>query len=157
MDSDGWFFKAETSKTQHGESFRKIMIENGLHLLDYPHVMYTDGCGSMVYVRDMAISMGINYIAMPPHSQSLNEAERIADRLWACARIQMISMPALNQHFAYGMDMACYVKLRMDIQLLTATGLLSMKFFGGSGPAPPTFNRSSLRLSFKCLSRDVPK
>jgi hypothetical protein len=67
----------------------------------------------MVYVRDMAISMGINYIAIPPHSQSLSAAERIADRLWACARIQMISTPALNQHFAYGMDMACYVKLRM--------------------------------------------
>ena len=54
MASDGRFFKAEPSKTQHGESFRKIMIENGVHLLDYPHVIYTDGCGSMVYVRDMA-------------------------------------------------------------------------------------------------------
>ena len=31
MKSDGWFFKAEHSKTQHGESFRKIMIENGVH------------------------------------------------------------------------------------------------------------------------------
>ena len=57
--------------------------------------------------------MGINYIAIPPHSQSLNEAERIADRLWACARIQMISTETDDKHFAYGMDMACYVKLRM--------------------------------------------
>ena len=32
----------------------------------------------------------------------------------SCARIQMISTPALNQHFAYGMDMACYDKLQMD-------------------------------------------
>ena len=88
------------------------MIENGVHLLSYPRTIYTDGCGSMVHVRDMAISMGINYIAIPPHLQSLNEAERIADRLWACA-IQMISTEAHDDHFAYGMDMACHVKLRM--------------------------------------------
>ena len=71
------------------------------------------GVARMVHVRDMAIKMGINYIAIPPHSQSLNEAERIADRLWACARIQQISTGALDCHFAYGMDFACYVKLRM--------------------------------------------
>ena len=110
MKSDGWFFKAEHSQTQPGDSFRKIMIENGVHLLSYPRTIYTDGC---VYVRDMAISVGINYIAISPHSQSLNEAERIADRLWACARIQMISTEAQDNHFAYGMDMACYAKLRM--------------------------------------------
>ena len=75
-------FKAETTKTQHGDSFQKIMVENGVHLLDYPRTIYTYGCGFMVHVRDMAIKMGINYIAIPPHSQSLNEAERIADRLW---------------------------------------------------------------------------
>ena len=28
MASDAWFFKAETSKAQHGDSFRKIMVEN---------------------------------------------------------------------------------------------------------------------------------
>ena len=100
MASDGWFFKAENSKTQHGDSFRKIMVENGVHLLDYPRVIYTDGCGSMVHVRDMAIGMGINYIAIPPHSQSLNEAERIADRLWACARIVLISTEAIDSLFA---------------------------------------------------------
>ena len=69
MKSDAWFFKAETSKTEHGDSFRKIMVENGVHLLDYPRSIYTDGCGSMVHVRDMAIKMGINYIAIPPHLQ----------------------------------------------------------------------------------------
>ena len=67
----------------------------------------------MVHVRNMAVSMGINYIAIPPHSQSLNEAERIADRLWSCARIYMISKGAIHSHFAYAMDLACYVKLRM--------------------------------------------
>ena len=36
MASDGWCFKAETSKTQHGDSVRKIMVENEVHLLTYP-------------------------------------------------------------------------------------------------------------------------
>ena len=48
--SDAWFFKAETTKTQHDDSFRKIMVENGVHLLEYPRTIYTDGCGSMVHV-----------------------------------------------------------------------------------------------------------
>ena len=65
----------------------------------------------------MAVSMGINYIAIPPHWQSLNcnEAERIADRLWTCARIFLISTGAIDSLFVYGMDnvMGCYVKLSM--------------------------------------------
>ena len=32
MKSDACVFKAETSKTQHGNSFRKIVVENGVHL-----------------------------------------------------------------------------------------------------------------------------
>ena len=108
LKSDAWFFKTETRKTQHGDSFRKIMVENGVHpvgLRNYPRNIYTDGCGSMVHVRDMAISMEINYIAIPPHSQSLNEAERIADRPWACARIQQIS--GLSLFLWDGLRMLC--------------------------------------------------
>ena len=101
MASDGWFFKTETSKTQYGDSFCKIMVENGVHLLACPRVIYTDGCGSMVHVRNMTVSMGINYIAIPLHPQSLNEAERIADRSWSCARIYMISTGAIDSLFAY--------------------------------------------------------
>ena len=89
------------------------MVENGVHLITYSRVIYTDGCGRMVRIHKMAMSMGINYIAIPPHSQSLNEAERIADRLSSCARIYMISTGAIDSPFAYTMDFACYVKLRM--------------------------------------------
>ena len=70
MKSDARFFEAETSKTQLGDSFCKIVVGNGVHLLNYPHNIYTDGCGSMVHaiVCDMAIRMGINCIMIPPHS-----------------------------------------------------------------------------------------
>ena len=94
MASDAWFKVDETTKVQHGESFRQIMVENGVHLLDYPRTIYTDGCGSMVHVKNMAIQMGINYIAIPPYDQSLNEAERIADRAFAAGRTHMVSANA---------------------------------------------------------------
>ena len=29
LKSDGWFVRNEVSKTEHGESFRSIMVENG--------------------------------------------------------------------------------------------------------------------------------
>ena len=113
LKSDGWFFRKEFTKTQHGTSFRSIMVENGVQNLPYDRVVYTDGCGSMMHVKDMAINLGINHIYIPPHAQSLNEAERIADRLWASARIYLIDTGALDSHFAYAMDFSCYVKLRM--------------------------------------------
>ena len=47
LASDAWFKVDETSKTEHGQSFLRIVVENGIHLLDYPCTLYTDGCGSM--------------------------------------------------------------------------------------------------------------
>ena len=50
LKSDGWFFRKEFRKTQHWESFRQIMVENGVQNLPYDRVIYTDGCGSMMHV-----------------------------------------------------------------------------------------------------------
>ena len=113
LASDAWFKVDETSKTQHGKSFRDLMIKNGVHLLDYPRVVYTDGCGSMNILRDAAIKIGINHIFIPPHEQSLNEAERIADRAFAAARINMAATGALPTQFAMALDHVCYMKTRM--------------------------------------------
>ena len=76
------------------------MVENGVQNLPYDRVIYTDGCGSMMRVKDMAINLGTNHIYITPHAQSLNEAERIADRLWASARIYLVDTGALDSHFA---------------------------------------------------------
>ena len=113
MASDGWFKRDEVSKTQHGKSFESIMVENGVHNLDYNRTIYTDGCGSMQHVRSTAIRMGINHIFIPPHSQSLNEAERVADRAWAVARTHIANTGGLHSHMALAVDHACYMKLRM--------------------------------------------
>ena len=46
LKSDAWFVENVYDKKSHGEAFEKIMIKNGVHLLEYPRTIYTDGCGS---------------------------------------------------------------------------------------------------------------
>ena len=50
---------------------------------------------------------------IPPHEQSLNEAERIADRAWAIARTYIAQHQASNKLMALAVEYACYMKLRM--------------------------------------------
>ena len=113
LRGDAWFKVDETRKTQHGRSFRKLMIQNGVHLLDYPRHVYHDGCGSMKHVRDEALKLGINAIQIPPYCQSLNEAERVADRAWAAGRTLLADSRAPLHLMALAVDFACYMKLRM--------------------------------------------
>mgnify|MGYP001488037148 CR=1 FL=1 len=85
----------------------------GCHKLPYKCTVYSDGCGSMVHVEIAAVMMGLDHAYIPPHEQSLNEAERIADRAFACARVYLIDSGALPSHFAMALDFTCYMKLRM--------------------------------------------
>ena len=79
LKSNAWFKVDCQRKLQYGKAIRTLMICEGVHLLDYPRCCYTNGCGSMKHVEDNIIDLGINYNKIPPHSQSLNSAERIAD------------------------------------------------------------------------------
>ena len=67
----------------------------------------------MKHVETAAIRLGINCIAIPPYEQSLNEAERIADRAFAAARVHLTETAALPSHMAMAVDHVCYMKLRM--------------------------------------------
>jgi len=67
----------------------------------------------MKLVRDKSIVLGINHVFIPPYTQSLNEAERIADRAFAAGRTHLASTNALPTHMALAVDMVCYMKLRM--------------------------------------------
>ena len=113
LASDAWFKIDETSKKEHGQSFLRIVVENGIHLLDYPCTLYTDGCGSMRIAAKDSIRAGINHIFIPPHEQSLNEAERIADRAFAAGRTHLIHTGAPPNHMALAVGHVCYMKNRM--------------------------------------------
>jgi hypothetical protein len=56
-------------------SVGRIIAKLGVHKLDYPCRVFTDGCGSMAHVELAASLMGIDHQYVPPHQQSLNEAE----------------------------------------------------------------------------------
>jgi hypothetical protein len=53
----------------------------GAHKLDYPCRVLSDSCGSMAHVKTMATRIGIDHAYIPPHQQSLNEAEKVADHI----------------------------------------------------------------------------
>ena len=62
----------------------------GAHKLDYPCRVLSDGCGSMAHVKTMATRMGIDHAYIPPHHQSLDEVEKVADQMWAGAGAHVI-------------------------------------------------------------------
>jgi len=114
LKSESWWKVDCTNKKDHPNALHHILVTNGVHLLPYTRTLFTDGCGSMAPVRTRAIKMGINAVRIPPHEQSLNEAERIADRAWAAGRTYITdNEDALPTHMALAVDMACYTKLRM--------------------------------------------
>jgi hypothetical protein len=106
------------SKTENGKAFRRIAILNGWHKLPYKCTLYTDGCGSMKHAEQAAIAIGIDHVYIPPHEQSLNEAEKICDRMWAAARTIITRSSAqgsnnLDGLFALAVEYAMHVDLRM--------------------------------------------
>jgi hypothetical protein len=66
----------------------------------------------MVHVRTMANRMGIDHAFIPPHQQSLNEAEKVADQMWAAARAHVMHADAPDSVFALAVSWSMYVDLR---------------------------------------------
>ena len=105
-------------------AFAKIAIQFGVHKLDYKCTVYTDGCGSMAHVKDAAIRLGIDHVYFPPYEQSMNEAEKVADRMWAAARVMMLQAKGTAEmllqqcaapefYFHYAVGHAMYTHMRM--------------------------------------------
>ena len=67
----------------------------------------------MVTVKAVAEQMGIEHQYIPPHEQSLNEAEKICDRVWAAARVILASTQSSSYYFPYLIDHILYVDMRM--------------------------------------------
>lgn len=100
------------TKRNNGAAFSRVVAMNGVHKLPYKCRVMTDGCGSMVHVAEAAARMGIDHAYVPPHQQSLNEAEKVADQMWAAARALLLHSNAPESMFSKAVDYAMYVDLR---------------------------------------------
>jgi hypothetical protein len=112
LKSTGKFKVDSFNKDDNGISFRKIVVMNGVHKLPYQCTVYSDGCGSMKHVEIAAVLMGINHVYIPPHEQSLNEAEKIFHTIWDDAAAIMHRAQAPSYLFAEAVSYAMYVDLR---------------------------------------------
>ena len=65
------------------------------------------------YVLTAVSKLGIDHAYIPPHQQSLNEAEKVADQMWAAARAHILHSGAPDSLFAQAVDYAMYVDMRM--------------------------------------------
>jgi hypothetical protein len=92
------------SKKHNGKAFRAIVAMNGIRKLQYPCRVFSDGFGSMAHVKEAAVLMGIDHAYVPPHQQSLNEAEKICDTIWAAARALMLHSNAPDSMFALAVN-----------------------------------------------------
>ncbi len=101
------------SKTHNGKAFERVIALNGIHKLPYACRIMSDGCGSMAHVATTASQFGIDHQYIPPHQQSLNEAEKVADTIWADARALLTHSNAPDSLFGLAVDYAMYVDLRM--------------------------------------------
>ena len=100
------------AKTQNGEAFQRFVAIEGIHKLPYRCRVYTDGCGSMHYVKSKAIQLGIDHQFIPPRQQSLNEAEKVCDSLFAEVRTVMEQHSMPGSWFSLMVDFAMYTDLR---------------------------------------------
>ena len=112
IKSEGKHFHKVVTKDKNGEAFAEIVARNGIHKFSYKCTIYTDGCGSMVHVVHAAVRMGLNHVYIPPHEQSLNEAEKVAYRMWDNALALMVQAKAPMAWFEYALEYAFYVDWR---------------------------------------------
>ena len=96
-------------KAHNHKALAEVFSITGVHKLPYSCTLYTDGCGSMQPVREVALRMGVNHEFTPPHTQSLNDCEKVVDRVWAAARTIMLHTNAPNSVFADCVEMVAHV------------------------------------------------
>jgi site-specific DNA-cytosine methylase len=101
-----------SSKKHNGTALRRIVSQHGVHKLPYRCRVYSDGCGSMKHVELMCERFGIDHQYIPPHQQSLNEAEKVCDYSWAAARAHMDQSRAPDHWFSKAVDFALYTDAR---------------------------------------------
>ena len=68
--------RAENSKREHGKRFRELAIQEAWIKWGHKVTVSSDGCGSMTYLQDAALDLGIDHWLIPPYSPWFNLAEQ---------------------------------------------------------------------------------
>ena len=67
--------KHEHSKADHGPALHEIITEEALDKRPYKVTIGSDGCGSMVHLRNAAKERGLDHWPLPPYAYKLNPVE----------------------------------------------------------------------------------
>ena len=67
--------KHERSKAFHGPALDEIITEEALDKRPYKVTIGSDGCGSMVHLRNVAKERGLDHWPLPPYAYKLNPVE----------------------------------------------------------------------------------
>jgi hypothetical protein len=67
--------KHERSKADHGPALHEIISEEALDKRPYKVTIGSDGCGSMVHLRNAAKERGLDHWPLPPYAYKLNPVE----------------------------------------------------------------------------------
>ena len=100
------------AKSDNGTAYNGMVSSFGIHKVNYSCRVYSDGCGSMVHVKQCATKMGIDHAYVPPHQQSLNEAEKVVDQIFGSARALMARSQAPDKYFGFAVKYSVYVDAR---------------------------------------------
>ena len=149
-------FKVDVfKKSSNGIAFSKIVAMNGIHKLPYACMVLTDGCGSMVHVEHAAVQRGINHQYIPPHEQSLNEAESICNFTWDDASVIMQQSGAPIELFPFAVDFALWVDMR-TASTRSRGYLTPFEILRGSQPDISRLHRF-YTMAFVCIPRSKRK
>ena len=108
-------FVCKLKRKLHNElAMAEIIAQQGIHKLPYPCRLFTDGCGSMKPVRELVLKMGLGHTYVPPHKQSLNDAEKVVDRVWASARTHIMHTNSPMKFFADCCEYVVYIDQYMS-------------------------------------------
>jgi hypothetical protein len=110
-------FRTVARKIDNGTAF-KVMASQ----LDIPAIaatgvkciVFSDGCGSMTYVRDAAADLGIRHEYLPPYDPQTNPLESTFNELFSVANTYMWDNPHLpDSAFPYVLMGSLWVRNRM--------------------------------------------
>ena len=144
-------------KTENGVALREILSMNGVHKLPYSCLVYSDGCGSMRHVKIAAVTMGLQHAYIPPHEQSLNEAEKICLVTWDDAAALMIRADGISSClFNQAVSYSLYVDMRNASNTASRGFKTPLEIIRGVVPDITKLHRFCT-CSFVCIPRQKRK